>query len=81
MHAPQRSVEGSGWLTGPRVYVLTMLTLIYVLNMVDRKIVTIIQEPIKAEFGLADWQLGLMTGFGQHGHKQQQHGLAAQQWQ
>lgn len=59
MEATQRT----GWLSGSRVYVLTMLTLIYVLNMVDRKIITIIQEPIKLEFGLADWQLGLMTGF------------------
>ena len=64
MHAPQPTKSASsGWLSGQRVYVLSVLTLIYVLNMVDRKILTIIQEPIKKEFALADWQLGLMTGF------------------
>lgn len=46
-----------------RVYVLVMLTLIYIMNMIDRKIITILQEPIKHEFNLHDWQLGLMTGF------------------
>ncbi|GAA4819169.1 MFS transporter [Sphingosinicella ginsenosidimutans] len=47
----------------PRAYVLVMLTLVYIMNMIDRKIVTILQEPIKHEFGLMDWQLGLMSGF------------------
>jgi len=45
-----------------RTYVLVMLTLIYIMNMIDRKIVTILQEPIKHEFGLMDWQVGLMSG-------------------
>lgn len=51
------------WQEQGRIYVLVMLTLIYIMNMIDRKIVTILQEPIKQEFQLADWQLGLMTGF------------------
>lgn len=41
---------------------LAMLLLVYILNFIDRQIVGILQEPIKAEFGLDDWQLGLMTG-------------------
>lgn len=45
-----------------RSYTLIVLVIVYVLNFVDRQILTILQEPIKAEFGLADWQLGLMTG-------------------
>lgn len=49
-------------LASGRTYVLVMLTLIYITNMIDRKFVTILQEPIKREFHLADWQLGLMTG-------------------
>lgn len=44
-------------------YVLLILTGVYVFNFVDRQIVVILQEPIKTELGLADWQLGLMSGF------------------
>ena len=43
-------------------YPLALLTTIYVFNFVDRQIVTIVAEPIKTEFALADWQLGLLTG-------------------
>jgi MFS family permease len=60
---PATGGVSSGGLAGGRGYILVMLTLIYIFNMIDRKIVTILQEPIKAEFHLADWQLGLMTGF------------------
>ncbi|WP_157220216.1 spinster family MFS transporter [Flavisphingomonas formosensis] len=45
-----------------RRLMLIGLTLIYTLNYVDRQIVTILQEPIKAEYRLQDWQLGLLTG-------------------
>src|SRR3546814_17603570 len=31
-------------------------------NFLDRQIITILAEPIKAEFKLADWQIGMMTG-------------------
>ena len=41
---------------------LAMLCVIYTLNHLDRQIVVILQEPIKAEFHLQDWQLGLLTG-------------------
>ncbi|TZG29407.1 spinster family MFS transporter [Sphingomonas montanisoli] len=43
-------------------FMLGLMTLIYVLNYIDRQIITILQEPIKHEFGLADWQLGVLTG-------------------
>jgi len=46
-----------------RTYTLCMLTLIYAISVMDRKIITILQEPIKREFALSDWQLGLMSGF------------------
>jgi predicted MFS family arabinose efflux permease len=39
------------------------LTLTYAFNFVDRQILAILQEPIKAELGLSDSQLGLLTGF------------------
>ncbi|MCB9726110.1 MAG: MFS transporter [Spirochaetaceae bacterium] len=40
-----------------------MLTIAYGLNFVDRQILVILQESIKADMGLADWQLGLLSGF------------------
>ncbi|MDW3648789.1 MAG: MFS transporter [Bacteroidia bacterium] len=43
-------------------YVLALLTLVYTFNFFDRQIVTILQEPIKADLGLFDWQLGLLSG-------------------
>jgi predicted MFS family arabinose efflux permease len=43
-------------------YVVGLLFAIYLLNYLDRQIVNILAEPIKQELGLADWQLGLMTG-------------------
>ena len=46
-----------------RRYVLFILTLVYIFNFVDRQILVILQEPIKAELGLSDTQLGLLTGF------------------
>lgn len=47
---------------GQRRYALALLFLAYVVNYIDRQIVTILQEPIKADLGLSDTQLGLMTG-------------------
>lgn len=46
-----------------RYYVLAMLTIVYVFNFVDRQLLVILQEPIKAELNLSDTQLGLLTGF------------------
>lgn len=46
-----------------RYYVLAILTIVYVFNFVDRQLLVILQEPIKAELGLSDTQLGLLTGF------------------
>jgi predicted MFS family arabinose efflux permease len=45
-------------------YGVWLLTIIYMLNFVDRQIVNILAEPIKRDLGLADWQLGAMTGLG-----------------
>ena len=45
-----------------RGYVLGMLVLVYMFNFIDRNILVILQEQIRAEFQLKDWQLGLMTG-------------------
>ncbi|MCW0198194.1 MFS transporter [Sphingopyxis sp.] len=45
-----------------RRYALTVLLVIYILNFLDRQIVSILAEPIKHDLHLADWQLGVMTG-------------------
>jgi len=46
-----------------KAYVLLVLTGVYTFNFIDRQILVIIQESIKAELGLSDTQLGLLTGF------------------
>lgn len=46
-----------------RGYALGVLMLIYGCNFLDRQILVILQEPIKADMGLSDAQLGLLTGF------------------
>ncbi len=45
-----------------KAYVLLILTGVYTFNFIDRQILVILQESIKAELGLSDTQLGLMTG-------------------
>jgi predicted MFS family arabinose efflux permease len=45
-----------------RAYVLGALLVVYTFNFIDRVVVGIIQEPIKTEFGLTDFQLGLLGG-------------------
>jgi len=46
-----------------RYYGLGILTLVYAFNFIDRQLLVILQEPIKAELLLSDTQLGLLTGF------------------
>lgn len=48
--------------TAYRRYALWVLLIIYTLNFLDRQVVNILAEPIKRDLGLADWQLGMMTG-------------------
>ncbi len=48
--------------TGYSWYVLTVLVVIYVLNFVDRNILSILAEDIKADLGLSDDQLGFLYG-------------------
>ncbi|GMM92157.1 spinster family MFS transporter [Qipengyuania sp. MTN3-11] len=46
-----------------RYFVLGVLTLVYALNFLDRQLLVILQEQIKAELLLSDTQLGLLSGF------------------
>lgn len=45
-----------------RTYTLIILMLVYAFNHIDRQVLIILQGDIKAEFGLSDGQLGMLTG-------------------
>lgn len=47
---------------GYRRYVLAALTLAYVFNYLDRYVLTILVEPIKAELGVSDAWMGFLIG-------------------
>lgn len=58
--SPQASTYKAG---GRAYYTLGLLTLVYCFNFIDRQLLAILQESIKAELHLSDSQLGLLTGF------------------
>jgi sugar phosphate permease len=43
-------------------YVLALLVVVYVLNFLDRQILSILAERIKADLGLTDAQTGFLYG-------------------
>ncbi|WP_395672029.1 spinster family MFS transporter [Phenylobacterium sp.] len=47
---------------GRRRRLLWLLLIVYTLNFLDRQVVGILAEPIKHDLGIADWQIGLMSG-------------------
>lgn len=44
-------------------YAIGLLMAIYTVNFLDRQVVAILAEPIKRDLHLADWQIGMMSGF------------------
>ena len=61
--AAARPANESGFGTpGYRAFVLSALLLVYIFNFIDRSIINILTEPIKASFGVEDWQMGLLGG-------------------
>lgn len=54
--------SGSALTSGARRYAMGLLLAVSVLNLLDRQVVNILAEPIKQDLGLADWQLGVLTG-------------------
>src|SRR5690606_41996608 len=50
-----------GW-TGRQISVLMTLILVNVLNVLDRGILAILQQPIKEDLLLSEWQLGILSG-------------------
>lgn len=61
--ASMSTANGTSYTKRYRRYVLFMLTVVYALNFIDRQILVILQESIKADMELSDTQLGLLTGF------------------
>lgn len=47
---------------GYRSYVLGLLTLVFIINFIDRQVLSVLIEPIKRELHLTDTQLGLLSG-------------------
>ena len=58
------SVRAESTAKSYRWYVLVLLMLAYTMNFLDRQIMGILLEPIRHEFHLADWQLGIIVGVG-----------------
>ncbi len=54
--------SGVAFTPGVTRYALVMLTIAYAFNFIDRQILVILQQSIKEEMALLDWQLGLLTG-------------------
>ena len=50
--------------TGYPNYVLGVLFFVYVLNFIDRQVLSVFVEPIKEEMNASDTQMGLLLGFG-----------------
>ena len=55
-NTPQTSSLAYGWLT------VGLLTVAYVFSFVDRYVLGLLIEPIKADLGLTDTQIGLLLG-------------------
>lgn len=47
---------------GYRFYVLALLTLVFIVNFIDRQVLSVLIEPIKRDLQLTDTQLGLLSG-------------------
>ena len=52
----------NGLINRHRHYILFMVTMVFVVNYLDRQILSILLIPIKAEFKVSDTMLGLLTG-------------------
>ena len=62
--APEEAQNEGYGSRGYRTYVLNALLFIYILNFVDRALLSVVARPLKAELGISDTAFGLLTGFG-----------------
>lgn len=63
MTSLQQGQHDPDYSAGYKRFVLVILTIVYAFNFIDRQILVILQEPIKADMNLSDAQLGLLSGF------------------
>ena len=54
--APRYPSPGAAWL------LVSLLTIAYMVSFVDRYILSLLVEPVKADLGLTDFQIGLLLG-------------------
>ena len=58
------TATGGGYKSSPSAKItLGMLAFVYVLNFLDRQLISILAKPIQDGLGISDGQLGLLTGF------------------
>ncbi|HZG31979.1 MAG TPA: MFS transporter, partial [Sphingopyxis sp.] len=53
---PERRASSYSW------YVLSVLVVVYILNFIDRQIISILAVDIKADLGLRDSDMGFLGG-------------------
>jgi predicted MFS family arabinose efflux permease len=53
--------RGGRW-SRTQIHAIVLLTLLNVSNYLDRGVLGILQEPMKHDMGLKDWQLGMLSG-------------------
>ncbi|MBL8772999.1 MAG: MFS transporter [Phenylobacterium sp.] len=64
MAATDTAGAAGGVSRGYARYALALLLVVYVINYVDRQVLSILVEPIRKELGLTDTQIGLLSGLG-----------------
>lgn len=62
--APARGHETGFGSKSYRTYVLLTLTVVYTFNFIDRILISVVGVPIINEFGLSQFQFGLLSGIG-----------------
>lgn len=58
----ETAAQPAAMSAGVRHYALAMLLVVYTFNFIDRQILSILIEPIKAELGVSDTAMGFLTG-------------------
>ncbi len=58
----EEGATGEGKVSGYSWYVLGVLVIVYVFNFIDRQILSILNEDIKADLGLSDASMGFLYG-------------------
>ena len=58
----QPQSQNASFTWGVRAYVLAVLLLTYIVNVMDRGVLALLAQSISKEFGLSDFQLGVLVG-------------------